>query len=265
VLAVFGGLAVNETFRGISEQRFLSINIFSDSNFKQQIIQLNNEERNFSTLPAMVRPIFFNKPLEYFRTLLENYVDNLSPRFLYLRGDGNPRHNPGEWGMLYFIELPLLFVAFSNLWRRENKKLGLIIAWILITPLATMFLNESHGLRNALMLPPFILLASYALANLPKKIVVLSTSLIFIQFVFVMQRVYFLAPNKFANFWSADAKAMALATLNSDKKKTVTLSTKKVDNIEYGYEVYTKVDPKLVMNQYGKFPKVFGNVVITDR
>ena len=38
-------------------------------------------------------------------------MENLSPQFLYLRGDRNPRHNPGEWGMLYLVELPLLFVG----------------------------------------------------------------------------------------------------------------------------------------------------------
>lgn len=86
-----------------------------------------------------------------------------------------------------------------------------------------------------------------------------------VQLIFVLQRVYFLAPNKFASFWSADAKTAALAAINNkDKKKIITLSTKKIDNIEYAYEVYAKVDPKLVISQYGKFPKVYGNVVITD-
>jgi len=265
ILAVFGGLAINETFRGLSEQRFFSINVFSDTNLRQQIIQLNNEERNFSTLPALLKPIFYNKPLQYFRTIFDNYMDNISLKFLYLRGDGNPRHNPGEWGMLYLAELPLLFFGIVSLWKKENKILGFLVAWILIIPLATMFINDAHGLRNALMLPPFILLTSYALSNLPRKLAVLLVIIMLVQLIFVLQRVYFLAPNKFASFWSADAKTAALATINNkDKKKVITLSTKKIDNIEYAYEVYAKVDPKLVISQYGKFPKVYGNVVITD-
>jgi hypothetical protein len=264
ILTVFAGFTINETFKGLSEQRFFSINIFSDTNLRQQIIQLNNEERNFSTLPSLLKPVFYNKPLQYFRTTLDNYMDNLSLKFLYLRGDGNPRHNPGEWGMLYLIELPLLFFGIAKLWKNENKILGFLIAWILITPLASMFLNDAHGLRNALMLPPFILLTSYALSNLSKKLFVISVALIMVQLIFVLQRVYFLAPDKFASFWSAEAKKASLLAINTDKSKVITLSTKKIDNIEYAYEVYAKVDPNLVAEEYGKFPKVFGNVVITD-
>jgi hypothetical protein len=266
ILAIFGGLAVKETFKGVSEQRFLSINIFSDANLKQQVIQLVNEERTDSTLPIFLKPIFYNKPLQYFRILLDNYTENLSTNFLYVRGDGNPRHNPGEWGMLYLVELPLLFVGIFNLWKKEKRSLSLLISWILITPLATMFLNDAHGLRNALMLPPFILITSYALFNLPKKLAVLSVFLMVVQLVFVLQRIYFLTPNKFASFWSAEAKKISLETINnSDKSKIIKLSTKKIDNIEYAYEVYAKVDPNLVISQYGKFPKFYGNIEITDK
>jgi len=266
ILAVFGGFAVKETFKGVSEQRFLSINIFSDTNIRQQVIQLVNEERIDSTLPAILKPVFYNKPLQYFRILLDNYSENLSTKFLYIRGDSNPRHNPGEWGMLYLIELPLLFIGIINLWKKEKKTLALIIGWILITPLATMFLNDAHGLRNAFMLPPFILLTSYALSNLPKRLAILSVTLLLIQLIFVLQRIYFLAPNKFATFWSTEAKKVSLLTINSpDKNKAIILSTKKIDNIEYAYEVYAKVDPNLVISQYGKFPKVYDNIVITDK
>jgi hypothetical protein len=81
-----------------------------------------------------------------------------------------------------------------------------------------------------------------------------------------LQRIYFLTPNKFASFWSAEAKKISLETINnSDKSKIIKLSTKKIDNIEYAYEVYAKVDPNLVISQYGKFPKFYGNIEITDK
>jgi hypothetical protein len=231
ILAIFGGLAVKETFKGVSEQRFLSINIFSDANLKQQVIQLVNEERTDSTLPIFLKPIFYNKPLQYFRILLDNYTENLSTNFLYVRGDGNPRHNPGEWGMLYLVELPLLFVGIFNLWKKEKRSLSLLISWILITPLATMFLNDAHGLRNALMLPPFILITSYALFNLPKKLAVLSVFLMVVQLVFVLQRIYFLTPNKFASFWSAEAKKISLETINNSDKSILNMRTKSTQKL----------------------------------
>ncbi|MEK7470644.1 MAG: glycosyltransferase family 39 protein, partial [Patescibacteria group bacterium] len=254
ILTLFGGIVVRETLTGRSEERFLKINILSDSNLKQQIIQKVNEERTLSTVPNFVKLFFYNKPLKYSRILLENYIDSVSLRFLFLRGDGNPRHNPGEWGMLYLIELPLLLFGIFSLWKEKKKEFTLLIFWILITPLATMLLSNTHALRNALMLPALILISAYALNKLSKKTVSLFVFLMLIQLIFILQRVYFLAPNKFASFWSADAKKASLETINiKNSGKVITLLTK-IDNIEYAYPVYAKIDPNLVIGQYGKYP-----------
>ena len=53
------------------------------------------------------------------------------------------------------------------------------------------------------------------------------------------------------------------AVNESDKTKTIVLSTL-IDNIEYAYPVYAKIDPSLVISQYGKFPKKYGSVIVTD-
>lgn len=264
ILTIFGGLAINETLKGRSEERFLRLNIFSDLNLQEMIIQKINEERTLSTLPPVLRPIFYNKPLAYSRILFESYMENISIKFLYLRGDGNPRHNPGEWGMLFLVELPLLFAGIYFLWIKRKRDLAFLVAWILIVPLAGMFMAGAHGLRSSLMIPPFILIFAYALSNLPKRLVRISAALILIQLIFILQVVYFLAPVKFAGFWSTAARDASLKTIeNKDKYKTIVLSTD-IDNIEYAYPVYAKLDPNLVITQYGKYPKRYDNVVITD-
>jgi len=264
VFTVFGGLAIDETLKGRSEERFLRINVFSDSNLQEMVVQKINEERTLSTLPPTLKPIFYNKPLEYSRILFENYMENISIKFLYLRGDGNPRHNPGEWGMLYLVELPILFAGIAYLWIKRKRDLTFLIAWVLLVPLAGMFVTGAHGLRNSLMIPPFILISAYALSNLPKVLVRLSVTLIIIQLIFVLAAVYFFAPGKFTGFWSTAARDASLKAIeNKDKYKTVILSTK-IDNIEYAYPVYAKLDPNLVIAQYGKYPKRYDNVVITD-
>jgi 4-amino-4-deoxy-L-arabinose transferase-like glycosyltransferase len=265
ILTVFAGVVVNETLRSGSEQRFSKINVFSNPDLQAKILQQVNEERSLSTLPISLEFVFYNRPIGYSRVLLENYLENLSPRFLYLRGDGNPRHNPGEWGMLYFIELPLLVFAILYMWK-ENKRLLIFLSlWILITPLATMLIGDPHALRNALMLPPFILLSSYMLFKFSKVLRIIFITCILIQLIFVLQRVYFLAPNKFASFWSSEAKKTSLEVINTkDKTKPIILLTK-IDNIEYAYPVYAKIDPNIVIAQYGKFPKNYGDVIITDK
>lgn len=264
ILAIFGALAIKETIWGKSEERFLSINVFANQDLEQKIVQLINSERTMSTLPEPLKLVYFNKPFEYTRTLYENYMKNISFDFLFLRGDGNPRHNPAEFGMLYLIELLLFFLGMFYLWSEKRRELILILSWILIVPLATMFLSEAHGLRNDLMIPPFIMITSFALSKLSKTRFTLCILLIFIQLAFILGRIYFLAPTKFAEFWSFPAmKASESALAKRGVYKTVYLSDT-IDNIEFAYPVYAQIDPRVVIDQYGKYPKVYGNVTIVN-
>lgn len=263
ILAIFAGFNFKETLKGTSEERFLRLNVLSDEKIKQEMIQKINEQRTLSSLPESVKPYIYNKPLHYTRILFENYIENLSPQFLYLRGDRNPRANPGEWGMLYLAEIGLLFIGLYHLAKNERKNLILIICWILITPLATMLLGQTHALRNNFMLPPFLLISAYALSNLSIKTKSMFIGLIIIQLIYILMTIYYFAPNKFGSFWSAEAKKKSLEAIDKPKDEKVVLSTD-IDNIEYAYPVYAKIDPKEVISQYGKFPKVYDNVIIVN-
>lgn len=265
ILAVFAAVLVREDLFSGSEQRFFSQNIFADQKIRESIIQKVNYERTISTMPGVLRPIFINREMEYAKLIFGNYVNNLSPDFLILRGDQNPRHNPGEMGMIYIVDLPLILVGLAFLWQKEKDKFILLLKWVLITPLATMFFPETHALRNDLMLPALLLIIAFALTKIDRKYVYVATALIFIQLVYLLAHVYFVAPAKFAGFWSAEAKTVALeAIAKSQTGEQVVLSTKKVGDIEYAYEVYGKVDPRLAISQFGKFPKKFGNVTMLD-
>ncbi|MGA3291899.1 MAG: glycosyltransferase family 39 protein [Candidatus Microgenomates bacterium] len=266
VLAVFGLIIGYQTFFAGSEQRFFSLNIFSDETIKNNIIQTVDNDRNFATLPIVFKDIFINREIEYGRLLLDNYVANLSPDFLFLRGDGQPRDNPGEMGMLYLIDFPLLIAGLVLLWKDERKKFTLLLAWILITPLATMFFMNPHALRNDLMIPPLLVIISYAFTKISRKFTYVAIALIAIQLIYILVHIYNIAPAKFVSFWSADAESVALKAIQAQKSgQKVTLNVTKVDNIEYAYEVYAKLDPREVIAQSGKFPKVYGNVTITDK
>jgi len=225
ILAIFASLSIKETLNGGSEERFSRLNILSDVKLKEELIQKINEERTLSTLPEVVKPLVYNKPLNYGRLLFENYMENLSPEFLFLRGDRNPRHNPGEWGMLYLVELPLILLGLFYLGKKNTKELYLLISWILIVPLATMFLGQTHALRNAFMLPPFLLISSFALTKLSKKMCTFMFILIGIQLVSVLMTIYFYAPNKFGSFWAESAKKNSYLVIeNKDKYDKIIVS-----------------------------------------
>lgn len=265
LLLIFGGTVATQTFTAGSEDRFFSQNVISDERIKNNLIQVVSAERTSSTLPGFLKPIFINRKIEYGKILLDKYMENFSPSFLFLRGDGNPRHNPGEMGMLYLVELPILLISIFLLWKEDKKKFVTLFGWILIIPLATMLMGQTHALRNCFMLPPLILLTAFTLSRIPKKYVSIFAVLVVFQFTYILVRLYTIVPEKFANFWSAEAKKEALLAIEADKNgKMITLNVTEIDNIEYAYEVYARLDPREVIRQSGKFPKVYGNVTITD-
>lgn len=266
LLLIFGGIVATQTFFAGSENRFFDQNVLSDEIIKNNLIQIVSTERTSATLPNFLKPIFINREIEYGKILIDNYVASLSPSFLFLRGDGNPRHNPGEMGMLYLAELPILLLSIFLLWKHDKKIFTVLFGWILITPLATMFMGNTHGLRNNLMLPPLILLTAFTLTRISGKYIKWFAILISLQLIYVLVRLYTVVPAKFASFWSAPAKEAALLAIQANKNgQKVTLNVTKIDNIEYAYEVYAELDPRQVISQSGKFPKVYGNVVITDK
>lgn len=261
ILAVFGGYVVKGIFVG-GEKRFLEIGVLTHPEVKEQIVQKVNSDRTISLLPGSLRSIAYNRPVEYARVIFDNYMDNFSTRFLFLRGDGNPRNNPGEWGMFYLADIFLILTGLVYLWK--TRELKFLAAWVLIVPLATMFIANAHGLRSDLMIPPLILISAFALSKFPKAVSSIFIALMLIQLFSILLEVYFLAPKKFASFWSAEAKEKSLlAITEASEGKKVVLSTL-IDNVEYAYPVYARIDPNEVIAQYGKFPKIYGNVTITD-
>jgi len=265
ILSFFGVASLSMSFKGLSEARFLSLNIFSDTNVKASIVERVNEARLISPLPESVKQLVFNKPIYYSRLLLDKYMENLSFDFLYLRGDRNPRHNPAEWGMNFLVELPLLFIGFYFLFTKDRRIFYLILSWILITPLATMFMGQTHALRDNLMLPALILISSYAIFNLKsKRLKYLIIFLMLLQLIFILIRVYFYAPYKFGSFWSEKAMTISGFVFKNKNNFEKVVISKKIDNIEYAYPVYVKINPIVVINQNRSKDKEYENVLLTD-
>ena len=258
ILGVFGMILIWQIIFNQSERRFLAINAFNQEQLRQQIIQKINLERQLDQSGEPFLNFFHNKFIEYSLLIGKSYFQNFSTDFLFLRGDGNPRHNPAESGQLYFVELVTILFGLLYLVKNVNKKIPkLLIFWILLSPIPAALLLEPHALRNSLMLPPLLLISAAGLIYMYDKssrldIRVLKYILIFgfvIQFIFIIDRIYFLSPNKFSRFWSNPAKiASNLALQEKNNYKYVILSDR-IDNIEFAYPVYAKLSPELVIAQ----------------
>lgn len=277
ILTCAGILLLTQILTAGSEQRFLNINVFNQADLTSTITQKINAERNLSTLPKTITPLFYNRMWEYGSMLVAAYVNNFSWNFLFIDGDKNPRHNMSLTGQFYFVEIILIALGLFVLASHKKKLFYFLISWILIAPLPTTLILVSHALRSSLMLPPMILFSSLGLVhlyqNINRKVIkVVSIIVVFglvFEFIFFINQIFFLAPNEFGSFWADSAKtASEIASKNKNNYKYVILADR-IDNIEFAYPVYGRIDPNVVIAQnkqqdsLGKYKfRKYGNVYI---
>lgn len=245
--------ALSQTFIAGSEKRFSDINILSREEIRSSIEQKIIFERNATTLPKIVKKYLHNKPVEYVKVFIENYLQNFSIDFLVIHGDRNPRHNMATMGSLYAVEIIFIVLGFLTLWQRQKKTLIFILLWIIIAPIPTAIVDLPHVLRSSFMLPPLIILSGLGLTivlNHRNRLLVVGLGAIFIiQFIFFIQKLYFLAPNEYSNFWSYPAKIASELAIKERSKYEYVFVSDTIDSIEFAYPVYNNVDPKIIIYQ----------------
>lgn len=270
------GLAM--TFRSDQPDRFSTINIFSQSDLKESIKQKINLERSIDQIPVF-DSLIHNKAVEYAGILGDNYLKNFNPNFLFLHGDGTPRHNPGLMGEMYLIDSILVILGIIFLFKTNQKILSLLISWLVLAPVPAALVGDPHALRDTFMLPSLIILSSLGadyLWNLTvaRKLQLLRYILILLlifQFFILIDRVYFLSPNEYSNYWGYSSKvASELVIKNLNQFDYIFISTQ-IPTAEFAYPVFAQVDPKEVIDQnrnmtlfQGYFFRRYGKVYIGD-
>lgn len=272
---ILGLSALSQSFLGGSEARFESINIFSQEKLKEEILQKINFERTISNLPSNISKYFHNKPVEYGKILIENYLQNFSLDFLLIHGDRNPRHNMATMGEIYLVEIVFIFIGLLTLWQKNKKNkyfFIFLVSWLVLAPIPTAIVDLPHALRSSFMLPPLILISALGLNELlnRKYKILLAIVVLFwaIQFLFFAQKLYFLAPNEYSRFWSYPAKKAAEIALENKANYDYVIISARIDNMEFAYPVYAKISPwdvilqnnektALASHQFKKFDNVF--------
>lgn len=174
-----------------SKLRFAEVNIFSDTS----VVALSNQEianDNHSLLGKALH----NHRLVYGIEFARHYLDNLTPNFLFIMGDGNPKFSIQNVGQLYLLELPFLVIGLLFLFKkREGVAWYIIPIWLLLGIIPAATARETpHALRTEVILPTFQIVVAYGLVqalSLIKNKKLLNSCLITIGCLYLFSSAFF--------------------------------------------------------------------------
>lgn len=266
-------ITISQTIFAGSEDRFKNINVFSAN--MQSVVQDVVFNRKVDSGNKTVTALLYNRPLEFFNLFSNSYLGNFSLEYLVVSGDLNPRHNMTTSGVIYLAELITVFFGLKNLLISQDKKrdLILLIAWLAIAPIAAVLTVENHALRTNFMLPPLVLFSALGISvilSYKKQILTWVVVAIWIfEFVPMMERLYFLAPNRYARFWSNMAKVVSAKVAADKSSFNYVIVSTDIDNVEYAYPIYNQIDSReIIANNKNRIQldghdfKKYGNVYL---
>ena len=170
ISAVFGAIIFLPLFVFLltpqAKLRYNEVNIFTDSNVVENSnLQIKNDNGAFWS------KIIHNRRIGYGIEYLKHYFDNLSPNFLFIKGDGNPKFSIQDTGQLYIFEIPLLIAGILFLFRKREGHWWFIPFWVIVGIIPAATARETpHALRIETILPTFQILAAYGVYELFKRV-----------------------------------------------------------------------------------------------
>ncbi len=137
--------------------RFKEVNIFSDP----EVVKLANQQIENDN-NAVWSKILHNRRVLYGLEYIKHYFDNLSPSFLFIKGDGNPKFSTQNVGQMYIFDIVFLVSGLLLLIRKRDGNWWLIPIWILVGIIPAATARETpHALRIETTLPMFQILTAY--------------------------------------------------------------------------------------------------------
>ncbi|MEX2007758.1 MAG: glycosyltransferase family 39 protein [Candidatus Levyibacteriota bacterium] len=142
--------------------RFKEVNIFSDIGV---INTANQEIENDGN--TVLSKIIHNRRFAYAVSYVSHYLDNLSPGFLFIKGDGNPKFSTQDVGQMYLWELPFFVAGLLFLFKKREGHWWIIPLWLLIAIVPAATARETpHALRIETALPTFQIISAVGIAVL---------------------------------------------------------------------------------------------------
>ena len=123
-------------------------------------------------IPLLVTRIYHNKVVNYSSLFFQNYFQHFSYDFLFTDSGLPNRYKVPNMGLLYFFEIPLIFLGMIVLSGMSRRIAIFLTGWILLAPVgsALTFDDIPNLQRTLLMLPAISILSGLGATVLWRKI-----------------------------------------------------------------------------------------------
>lgn len=210
--------------------RFEEVSIFTDL----RTVLISNTRRqidNFSWFSSALH----NRRVGYAREYFIHFFDNLEPRFLFIKGDGNPKFSIQDTGQLLLVSAPFVIYGLLALFR-DYPVIALFLVWWLLASIApTAVARETpHALRIENGLPVYMIATAYGLViglmNIRKyrirNVLLIAYCLLFIgNFLYFWHNLMLHYPKEYSGEWQYGYKqAIMLAKAHKKEYDTIVLT-----------------------------------------
>lgn len=252
--------------------RFKEVNIFSDI----EIVKTANQEiKNDNN--AVWSKIIHNRRVAYTREYLKHYFDNLSPEFLFIRGDRNPKFSIQDIGQMYLWELPFFIGGIFLLFRKRERYWWVVPVWLLLGIIPAGFARETpHALRIENSIPSFMLLTAYGISGFlhwlkndrgifgknRKAIIFVAGILLFMNVIYFLNQYFTHYRIEQSREWQYGYKESMTYALENEKKYNQVFITDKLGRPYIYYLFYAQTPPEIFRKNASVSRDAFGFVTV---
>ncbi len=237
-----------------SRLRFDEVSIFTDLN----VVLTANARRKYDG-NTWWSGILDNRRLSYAHSYLVHFFDNVEPRFLFMRGDGNPKFSIQDTGELLLVSAPFVAYGILRLFQDAPGVAWFLVWWLAVSIAPAAVARETpHALRVENGLPVYMIVTAYgfvmSLVTIHKRrlqaILLLIFSLLFaFNFAYFWHNLTSHYPTEFSGEWQYGYK-QAIQYVDTVKNNYDTVVLTESIGRPYIYVLfYDRVDPKVFWAQ----------------
>lgn len=240
-----------------AQLRFKEVNIFSDIGIIERTnLEIENDKN------AWWSKIIHNRRLAYAAEFVKHYLDNVTPSFLFIKGDGNPKFSTQDVGQLYLWDLPFIIVGLLFIFRKRIGNWWILPLWFVLGIIPAATARETpHALRIETTLPTLQIFIAFGfvellhkISNIKKQIakiqikhIIFTATFLFLffNFSYYIHGYYMHYPREFSGEWQYGYRDSIQYVLSVQHKYEKIYITPELGRPYIYYLFYTKTHPNI--------------------